>query len=98
MESIPGQRFTVKVDSPAIGEFETLGIFYKANTGNASTPTVLVGSGYDGSQEELYHSIVRETLARGLNVVTYEGPGQPTVIREQKVGFIPVSNIRPCTY
>ena len=65
MEPIPGERFTVKAHSPSIGDFVAPGIFYKANAGNASTPTVLIGSGYDGSQEELYHSIVRETLARG---------------------------------
>lgn len=28
-------------------------------------------------------------LERGLNVVTYEGPGQPTVRRQQNIGFIP---------
>jgi hypothetical protein len=91
MEPIPGERFKVKAHSPNIGDFEAIGIFYKAKGGNEAAPTVVIGSGYDGSQEELYHSIAREVLARGLNVVTYEGPGQPTVLREQKFGFIPVS-------
>jgi len=52
-------------------------------------PTVLVGTGYDGAQEDLYHAIGREVLARGWNFVTYEGPGQTTVRREQNIGFIP---------
>lgn len=52
-------------------------------------PTVLLGSGYDGSQEELYHSIGAEITARGWNFVTYEGPGQPTVRRQQGLGFRP---------
>lgn len=52
-------------------------------------PTVMVGSGYDGSQEELYHSVGREILDRGWNFIKYEGPGQPTVRRQQGLGFIP---------
>jgi pimeloyl-ACP methyl ester carboxylesterase len=52
-------------------------------------PTVIVGSGYDGSQEALYHHIGRGVLERGWNFVSYEGPGQPSVIRQQGRGFIP---------
>jgi hypothetical protein len=33
--------------------------------------------------------MVQAALARGINVITYEGPGQPTVRREQNIGFIP---------
>ena len=91
MKPAPGERFTVKAHSPSIGDLEAIGIFYKAKSGDEKTPTVIVGTGYDGTQEELYHEIGREILARGLNFVSYEGPGQPTVVREQHVGFIPVS-------
>ncbi|KAK7218343.1 hypothetical protein V2G26_006346 [Clonostachys chloroleuca] len=52
-------------------------------------PTVIVGSGYDGSQEALYHYIGRAITERGWNYVSYEGPGQPAVRRQQKIGFIP---------
>ncbi|KAJ4245557.1 hypothetical protein NW762_014066 [Fusarium torreyae] len=52
-------------------------------------PTVIVGTGYDGSQEALYHSNCREVIERGWNCITYEGPGQPTVRRQQELGFIP---------
>jgi hypothetical protein len=31
----------------------------------------------------------REVLARGYNFVSYEGPGQATVRRQQNIGFIP---------
>lgn len=62
---------------------------HKQNLFNATKrPTVIVGSGYDGSQEELYHSIGRSILDRGWNFITYEGPGQPTVRRQQGLGFI----------
>ncbi|KAF4945727.1 hypothetical protein FGADI_11730 [Fusarium gaditjirri] len=52
-------------------------------------PTVIVGTGYDGSQEALYHSNCREIIQRGWNCITYEGPGQPTVRRQQNLGFMP---------
>lgn len=90
LEPVPGERFEVNSHSPKIGDFKSIGIFYKSTTGNESRPTVLIGSGYDGSQEEVYHAMGRSLLARGLNVVTYEGPGQPTVRRQQQLGFIPV--------
>jgi len=34
------------------------------------------------------HTCGFAALERGYNVLTYEGPGQPTVRREQKLGFI----------
>ncbi|KAF5980932.1 hydrolase or acyltransferase (alpha beta hydrolase superfamily) [Fusarium coicis] len=52
-------------------------------------PTLVIGNGYDASQEDSYHSFVVPALARGWNVMTYEGPGQPTVRRNDDIGFIP---------
>lgn len=52
-------------------------------------PTILMCNGFDGSQEELYHVMVEAALQRGMNAITFEGPGQPTVRREQELGFIP---------
>ncbi|TKA77004.1 hypothetical protein B0A55_01967 [Friedmanniomyces simplex] len=66
-----------------------IGIFYRAAACDDHRPTILIGSGYDGSQEEIYHSTCVEILKRGVNCVTYEGPGQPTTRREQNIGFIP---------
>lgn len=51
-------------------------------------PTIIMCNGYDGSQEEMYHCAGRGALERGINVITFEGPGQPTVRREQNLGFI----------
>jgi hypothetical protein len=95
IEPVAGERFELNAHSPTIGDFKTIGVFYKASVGNESRPTVVIGSGYDASQEESYHSEVRQILARGLNAVTYEGPGQPTIRRKQNFGFI---SVRPPTY
>jgi alpha-beta hydrolase superfamily lysophospholipase len=89
LQSIPGERFTVKAPNSSIGAFESIGIFFKASTSNTSAPTILVVNGYDGSQEESYHMACVEILKRGVNCVTFEGPGQPTVRRYQNIGFIP---------
>ncbi|KAF5640904.1 hydrolase or acyltransferase (alpha beta hydrolase superfamily) [Fusarium tjaetaba] len=52
-------------------------------------PTVILGTGYDGSMEDLYHTMGEALLQRGMNAIVYEGPGQPTVRRYQDLGFIP---------
>lgn len=51
--------------------------------------TIILTQGYDAAQEDLYSTIVAPALARGYNVFSFEGPGQPTPRREQGVGFIP---------
>ena len=90
----PAEKIEIRSDGFTIPAY-----FYPADSESQSStgkrgcggkkPTVLVGSGYDGSQEELYHSIGAEIIARGWNFVTYEGPGQPTVRRQQGLSFRP---------
>jgi pimeloyl-ACP methyl ester carboxylesterase len=79
---VPGQRVTLKAQG-----FDVPAIFYGCGL-PGRRPTILMCSGYDGSQEELYHVAVEAALSRGINAITFEGPGQPTVRREQNVGFI----------
>lgn len=85
------EKFSIPGHSPNVpgSEFQVIGRFFRAPNSNDKTPTIIVGSGYDGSQEELYHSHGVEILNHGYNFVTYEGPGQPTVRRQQNIGFIP---------
>ena len=83
---VPGKRINIQADG-----FQIPAIFYSppGSNGNVSKPTILVGSGYDAAQEDSLHEIGFSILARGWNLVTYEGPGQPTVRRNQSLGFIP---------
>lgn len=85
---IPGERFSVKAHSEEIGDYEAIGIFYAAYADDTARPTILVGGGYDSSQEEGYHAQCHQILSRGVNCVTYEGPGMPTVRRHQNIGFV----------
>ncbi|VUC22982.1 unnamed protein product [Clonostachys rosea] len=83
---VPGQRVKIPADN-----FTVEAIWYSAPSGGKrkKQPTLILGGGYDGAQEDMYHTIVTNALARGCNALTYEGPGQPTVRRNQSLGFIP---------
>jgi hypothetical protein len=84
---IPGRRVRI----PAIGaNFTIEGIWYAASESkHKKLPTLIIGNGYDAAQEDSYHYFVAAALARGWNCITYEGPGQPTVRRDQNIDFIP---------
>ena len=81
---IPGKRVSIPGDG-----FVVEAIWYRSSSEDARRPTLILGNGYDGSQEDLYHTVVVPALARGWNCITYEGPGQPLVRRRQDLGFIP---------
>ncbi|KAK2756720.1 hypothetical protein FQN54_005166 [Arachnomyces sp. PD_36] len=82
---VPGQRLQIPADN-----FTVEAIWYPVKTDdNTQRPTFILGNGYDGAQEDLYHTFVVAAHARGWNAITYEGPGHPTVRRNQNIGFIP---------
>lgn len=81
---VPGKRITLRARD---NTFTIPAIFYGTGL-PGRRPTLILGNGYDGAQEEMFHVIGQAALQRGINVITYEGPGQPTVRREQHIGFI----------
>jgi hypothetical protein len=56
---VPGYRVTLPGPS-----FEIRVIFYPASNSGVERPTILVGSGYDGAQEDLLHYMGFEVLSR----------------------------------
>ncbi|OJJ37796.1 hypothetical protein ASPWEDRAFT_182625 [Aspergillus wentii DTO 134E9] len=88
---LPPVNLNIPASSPNVpgGNFSVPVRFFKAQRGNAKLPTLVLNEGYDAAQEDVYHELGLEILNRGWNVITYEGPGQPTVLRDQKLGFIP---------
>lgn len=62
------------------------GYFYRVD--NQQRPTLIIQSGFDGTQEELYGQAL-EGVKRGYHVLTFEGPGQGAVLREQQLPFRP---------
>jgi hypothetical protein len=81
--TIPGERLELKTP-----EFTIPAILYRASKTDEPRPTILMCNGYDGSQEEMLHVFGFGALERGFNVITFEGPGQPSVVRNQQLGFI----------
>ncbi|KAI1390874.1 alpha/beta-hydrolase [Hypoxylon trugodes] len=81
----PGYRKLVKAD----GFNVPIIVFPAGKVGDdKKRPTILLGNGMDGSMGEMYHMHGVAALERGYNVVVYDGPGQPSVRREQGLGFI----------
>jgi alpha-beta hydrolase superfamily lysophospholipase len=64
------------------------GYFYRANGSGAPKTTLIVQEGFDGTQEECYGTGAAAN-SRGINCITFEGPGQGRVIREQGLPFRP---------
>lgn len=80
---IPGEKLTIKTP-----DLDVLSIFYRANRAKNDIkrlPTLLLCNGYDGSHEEILHAFGFAALERGYNVITFEGPGQPGVLRKQSL-------------
>jgi hypothetical protein len=46
-------------------------------------PIIIVGSGYDGSQEVLYNQMGKAALDRGWNVITYKRPARRLCVRSR---------------
>ncbi len=80
---MPADRVAIPYQGTALP-----GYFYRADEAEARAPTLIVHTGYDGTQEELRATAMAAT-ARGLNCLTFEGPGQGAAIREQGLSFRP---------
>ncbi|MGD8189549.1 alpha/beta hydrolase family protein [Brevibacillus ginsengisoli] len=61
--------------------------FFRVDDAMKPRPTLLIHGGFDSTVEELYLEVVASALQRGYNCLTFEGPGQGAVIREQKIPF-----------
>jgi alpha-beta hydrolase superfamily lysophospholipase len=64
-------------------------VYYPGPQGAESKPLIVFVGGYDSTMEELYVQFVPEAYKRGYSVLTYEGPGQGSVLREQHLTFTP---------
>lgn len=71
------------------GDHHLNAVYYPGPTGSENKPLLVVVGGYDSTMEETYFHIVVAAHQRGYSVLTYEGPGQGSVLREQGLTFIP---------
>jgi dienelactone hydrolase len=63
------------------------GYFYRADDSRGPRPTLIVHGGYDSTGEELYLLVAAAAVERGFHCLTFEGPGQGALIREQHLPF-----------
>jgi alpha-beta hydrolase superfamily lysophospholipase len=64
-------------------------VYYPGPGGSQDKPLLVVTGGYDSTMEETYFHVVAAAHQRGYSVLTYEGPGQGSVLREQGLTFTP---------
>jgi alpha-beta hydrolase superfamily lysophospholipase len=64
-------------------------LYFPGPAGAETKPLLIVVNGYDGTMEELYAQAVVPAYRRGYSVLTYEGPGQGSVLREQGLTLTP---------
>jgi alpha-beta hydrolase superfamily lysophospholipase len=65
------------------------GYFCRPDASTKPRKTLIVHTGFDGTGEELYLEVAFFALARGYNVLIFEGPGQGGALREQHLYFRP---------
>jgi alpha-beta hydrolase superfamily lysophospholipase len=69
------------------GKHHLQAVYYPGAAGAEGRPLLVVVGGYDSTMEELYLSVGAAALRHGYAVLTYEGPGQGSVIRERGLVF-----------
>lgn len=58
-------------------------------TDDRPRPLLVVTNGYDGTAEELYFANAAAALGRGYHVLVFDGPGQGSVLTEQRLPMRP---------
>lgn len=71
------------------GVYHLNALYFPGNENAKNRPLIVACGGFDSTMEELYFAIVAGALERGYSVLVYEGPGQGSVLREQKLPFTP---------
>ncbi len=63
------------------------GYLFLVDGSGTPRPTIVYNNGFDSTQEESYYAIAAAALLRGYNVLAFDGPGQGSAIRDQKLPF-----------
>ena len=63
------------------------GFFFSPDNDSAARPTLIMINGSDGAISSLWSSGAAGALARGYNVLLFDGPGQQTMLFERNIPF-----------
>jgi alpha-beta hydrolase superfamily lysophospholipase len=62
-------------------------VYYPAAESEPGRPLIVLGGGFDSTLEELYFLLVKDAREHGYGVLTYDGPGQGSALRDQGLTF-----------
>ncbi len=62
--------------------------YYPGSAGSENKPLILTVTGYDGTRQEMYFSIVAAAHERGYSVLAFDGPGQGSALRDRGLTMI----------
>lgn len=79
VSGVPHHRFRVPY-----GDSWLDAVYYPSPEGG-TRPLIICVNGYDSIQEEMYYLAVKPALERGYSVVTFDGPGQGSAIRNRGI-------------
>ena len=65
------------------------GYLFRADAGGTALPILVYHGGFDSTLEESYLAVAPGALERGYNVLAFDGPGQATTRRLQRLVFRP---------
>jgi alpha-beta hydrolase superfamily lysophospholipase len=82
-QGLDSQGVSYERSAIAYGTHHLNALYYPGPPGADSRPLLVVVGGYDSTLEELYLGIAAAAHQHGYAVLTYEGPGQGSVLREQ---------------
>ncbi|WP_369244399.1 alpha/beta hydrolase family protein [Streptomyces sp. R41] len=63
------------------------GYLFLVDDSSTPRPTLIYHGGYDSTLEENYFALAAGALRRGYNVLTFDGPGQGSTVRDQGLHF-----------
>lgn len=75
-----GIPLTLNATNSSIGPYQIPAYFFPASQSNRQKPTIIITTGYDGAQQDLFHLECGEILKRGMNCITYEGLWQRDIV------------------
>jgi len=78
------ERFSIPYQQTAIPAY-----LYRVDDSGRPRPTLIYNNGFDSTLEESYFAVAAAGLARGYNVLAFDGPGQGAALREQGLVFRP---------
>lgn len=81
---VPGEAFTLPLAGVPLQ-----GLFFRPDGSGAPRRTLIVNNGYDGTAEEMFFYSGPAALARGYNVLLFDGPGQGAALMKHGVPLRP---------